>query len=181
MRADDFQLGKIRRHFVEMDRLAIFQFDAHAAGGAGAGRRHAAVKQDRHIEFGALFPERIEADVVGEKMLARRIEFAHARQSQIFAAFDFVQGELAGPRIDGAEGQEHVGMFFYCAGDMIVGHGSQAGDGLVARVHDHRHHLARAVLVGHLVNGNRRPFAAKIFRHLCGAIAFSLLGGFIGK
>ncbi len=79
MRADDLQLGKIRRHFVEMNRLAVFQFDAHAARSAGTGGGHAAMEKNRHVELGALLPERIEANVVGEKVLARRIELAHAR------------------------------------------------------------------------------------------------------
>ena len=104
MGADDLQLRKIGGDFVQINRLAVFQFNAHAARRAGSRRRHAAVKQNRHVELGAFFPKRIKANVVGKKVLPRRIELAHPVQTEIFTATNFIQCELAGPGIDGAEG-----------------------------------------------------------------------------
>jgi hypothetical protein len=113
-------------------------------------------------------------------MLPRRIKLAHARQSQVFATPDFVQSHLAGPRIDGAKRQKHIGMFFDCAGNVVVGHRREAGNRFVSCIHDDGHHLARAVLVRHLVDGDRWSLTAKVFRHLGRAGTFGFLSEFIG-
>src|SRR5262245_56014396 len=101
--ANDFEFWKVRRNFVDGDGLTILQLDAHAAGSPCTCRRHPAMKQDRHVEFRALFPQRVKAHVVWEKMLAGWVKLAHARKSQVFAASDFVQSQLSGPGIDGTE------------------------------------------------------------------------------
>src|SRR4029453_1919397 len=102
-----------------------------------------------------------KAHVVRKEMLPRRIKLAHARQSQVFATSDFVQSHPPGPGIDGAKGQELMGIFFDRAGNMIVGHWREPGNRLVPRIHDDGHHLARPILVSHLVDGDRRFLTAK--------------------
>src|SRR5438046_10711443 len=89
VRADDLQFRKISRYFVYGDGLAVFQFNPHAARSSRARRRHTAVKEDRQPEFRALFPQRIEANVVGEKVLPSGIQFTHAAQPQFLAVATF--------------------------------------------------------------------------------------------
>jgi hypothetical protein len=64
---------------------------------------------------------------------------------------------------------------------VIVGHWRQTGYGFVSGVHDNGHHLTRAILIRHLVDGNRRSFPAEVSGHLRRPVAFGFLGGFIGQ
>src|SRR5262249_45533274 len=76
---NDFEFWKVRRNFVDGDGLTILQLDAHAARSPRTCRPHPAMKKNRHVEFCALFPQRVKAHVVWEKMLPGRIKLAHAR------------------------------------------------------------------------------------------------------
>jgi hypothetical protein len=67
----------------------------------------------------------------------------------------------------------------YRAGYVIVGHGREAGHRFVTCIHQDGHHFARAVLVGELVDRDRRSFATEIFRHLGRAGPFGFLCNFI--
>jgi hypothetical protein len=71
-------------------------------------------------------------------------------------------------------------MFFDSAGNVVVGNRRESGHCLVPRIHDDGHHLARPVLVSHLVDRDRRSLTAKVFCHLRRAVAFGFLSEFIG-
>src|SRR6478672_2933964 len=109
MRRDDLQLGKVRGDIVEVNRLGILELGSAPSRGAGAGGRQATVKKHRQSLLLDLFPEGIEAQIVGEKMLPRRIEFTDSMESQLFlAAADLLERQLSLPRIDNAEAQKYV-------------------------------------------------------------------------
>ena len=181
MGADDLQLGEVRGHVVQMDGLGELELVAHAARGAGAGAGHAAVEQDRQLQLLAFLPQGVEAGVVGEELLPGRVDLAHAVQPHVLDALDLLQRHLLLPRIDDAEAHEDVGVPLHAVGHVLVGNRGQARDGLVGGVHDHGHHVARAVLVRHLVHGDGLAFPLEVLGHLLRAIALGAEGQLVAK
>ena len=164
--------GKSASDIVEVNRLGILELGSASFRSAGAGGRQAAVKKHRQSMLLDLFPERIEAQIVGEKMLPRGIELTDSMQTQLFfAAANLLERQLSLPRIDDAEAQKYIRVLTHSRSDMIIRNRRETGDGHIRRVHEHGHHLPRAILIGHFVDGDHLKFISHVAGHLLCAAA----------
>ena len=72
-------------------------------------------------------------------------------------------------------------MLAHPFGDMVIGHGGEAGDRLICRVHDDGHHLPLTVLIGHLVDRDGASLPFEVSCHLLNPRTLGLHGQFVGE